>query len=83
MQLLLKLGHEKFFGVPKPTFHRFQSSEGTQVWAVLVEERGDFDNDSIEALLERWEPMLDQLDLGDRNETLLIAGRFKQDLEAA
>jgi hypothetical protein len=77
------LAQAKAIGFPKPTFQSFQSSEGAQVWAVLVEEHRDFERDSIAVLLERWEPMLDQLDLGDRNVTLLIVGRFKQDPIAA
>jgi len=77
------LSQAQAIGFPKPTFQSFQSGESSQVWAVIVQESGRYDHDSLESLLERWEPLIDRLDLGDRNETLLIAGRFKQDLVAA
>lgn len=77
------LSQAQAIGFPKPAFQSFQSGNSSEVWAVLVQESGSYDHDSVESLLARWEPMLDQLDLGDRNETLLIAGRFQQDLVAA
>jgi hypothetical protein len=77
------LSRVKEVGFPKPMLQIFQGVGSAQIWAVIVQESGSYELDDIESLLERWEPMISQLDLGDRNETMLIAGRFKQDSIAA
>ncbi|OLP17450.1 hypothetical protein BST81_16810 [Leptolyngbya sp. 'hensonii'] len=68
-------------GFPSPRFRQGEKF----MWAVLVEEQHDFTTDCIEDVLAEWDEKVDQLrdSMGELENNLLVAGRFKRDLIAS
>ena len=52
------------------------------MWAVLLDEKHDFETSSLDELLIPWDAKLDELRslLPDPDQGLVVAGRFKRDL---
>jgi hypothetical protein len=75
---ILRLAEQ--LGFPKPQFYGFQRLDVSEVWAVVVREKHDYEAVNLEDALAAWELPVEQLvkALPDRNENLLIAGRFRQ-----